>query len=88
LKDTIAELERQEKNPDELLEHEDTISWVSKKQLSSWTIPPYIVQKIDDVSENPASRQWREDAYRSVDNFSQQLIQQWWIFGKLVKLFS
>jgi hypothetical protein len=88
LKDTIAELERQEKNPDELLEHEDPISWVWKKQLSSWAIPPHIVQKINDVSENPASRQWRENAYRSVDDFSQQLIQQWWIFGKIVSWLS
>lgn len=90
LQELISESNSQEIDIDKLLlEHEDDISELKwKKIIVSKILSPNIIQKINDISENPVSRQGRQSSYLSVDSFSQDLVQNWWFFGKLVKLFS
>jgi len=90
LKDTITELEWQEKNPDELLEHEDTTD-TKKNTKSLQNNTPFNVQKkIEEKigNDDPLANQWRAESYTKVSDFAITVAQQWWIFGKLVNRLS
>ncbi len=90
LKDTITELEWQEKNPDELLEHEDATD-IKKNSKSFQNSIPFNVQKnIEEKigNENPLANQWRVESYTNVSNFATTVAQQWWLLGKLASWFS
>lgn len=62
-----------------------------KKIQSSQKIIPLNIQKIIEEkigNEDPLANQWRVVSYTNVSDFATNIVQQWWIFGKLVNRLS
>lgn len=89
LQDAVSELESLEQNPDELLDNTDekSVNWKQEK-YSRWVLPPYVSDAIAQVSENEASRQGREEAYRNVDTFISTQSKNTNLFGRMINWLS
>jgi len=68
------------------VENDSKKNITAPQQSNPLNIQKTIEERIGN--ENPLANQWRVESYMKVSDFATTVVQQWWIFGKLVSWFS